>query len=667
MKTRRICILVAALALAAVSCGRPAERESNYTVNRPPLAPVQFLELPIGAIHPEGWLSEQLCRMRDGLTGHMDSVYAAVDGPDNAWLGGQGDCWERGPYWIDGLLPLAYILDDENLKAKALKWVEWTLASQDREGFFGPAEDTPPREGLQTTNSHDWWPRMVMLKVLKQYYQASSDERVIAFMLKYFRYQLANLGATPLDHWTLWGAQRGGDNLDIVYWLYNITGEKFLLDLGELIHSQTYDWTGAFEVGETIRTFMGHHCVNLAHGFKEPVVYWQQAHDAALLEAPKKAAAVIRTSVGLPTGLWAGDEMLHCGDPSAGSELCTAVEMMYSLELMSRITGDVFWMDYLERVAYNALPAQVDAGFSAKQYYQQTNQIEAVRRDRAFTTPHKGTDTVFGTLNGYPCCLSNMHQGWPKFVQNLWYATPDGGAAALVYAPCNVEMLVAAGQKVGIREDTRYPFDGSVSFCLTEVEAGSADFALSLRIPAWCGGASIELNGEAVDMDCTPGTIVTLRRRWQTADVLELKLPEEVILTNWYNGAACFERGPLVYALRLNEEWTHRSFAPEEAAEYGEDYWEVTTADKWNYAVKNWDERRVEIKEDFPQWPWTASSAPVSIFTKGYIMPGWQEYAGNCGPVMYGIQWAPPMGEGEEIELVPYGCTKLRIAEFPVR
>lgn len=60
---------------------------------------------------------------RDGLTGHLDSIYELVCGPNNAWVGGQGDCWERGPYWLDGLMPLAYLLDDENLKAKAQEWI----------------------------------------------------------------------------------------------------------------------------------------------------------------------------------------------------------------------------------------------------------------------------------------------------------------------------------------------------------------------------------------------------------------------------------------------------------------------------------------------------------------------------------------------------------------
>ena len=71
--------------------------------NRAPLEPTEYAALPLGAIRPEGWLRDQLQRQVDGLTGHLDEVYPQVVGDDNAWLGGDGDAWERGPYWIDGL------------------------------------------------------------------------------------------------------------------------------------------------------------------------------------------------------------------------------------------------------------------------------------------------------------------------------------------------------------------------------------------------------------------------------------------------------------------------------------------------------------------------------------------------------------------------------------
>ena len=107
---------------------------TNYSNNRYPLVQKPYMELPLGSIRPTGWLREMLERQKSGATSKMDELYPEVMGPRNGWLGGDGDQWERGPYWIDGLLPLAYILDDEELKKKVQPWIEWTLASQREDG-----------------------------------------------------------------------------------------------------------------------------------------------------------------------------------------------------------------------------------------------------------------------------------------------------------------------------------------------------------------------------------------------------------------------------------------------------------------------------------------------------------------------------------------------------
>lgn len=462
------CFMKIYLALACAVCSLTATAQTqfggNYPNNRLPLAQKEYIALPLGNIRAEGWLKEQLIRMKDGLTGHLDQVYEPVMGKRNGWLGGDGDVWERGPYWIDGLLPLAYILDDKELIAKVQPWIEWTLKSQKENGFFGPDTDRPNEPGLQRDNAKDWWPRMVVLKVMQQYYMATRDERVITFLTKYFRYQFDELPKTPLGKWTYWGEQRGGDNLMVVYWLYNHTGDKFLLDLAELIHRQTFNWTGVFtEIGWLNRP-LSLHCVNLGQGFKEPAIYYQQSKNPEHLKALDKGVEQMRHTIGLPTGLWGGDELLRFGSPVAGSELCTAVEMMFSLESILEITGNAKWGDYLERVAYNALPTQITDDFSARQYYQQFNQVNITREWREFSTPHDDTDILFGTLTGYPCCTSNLHQGWPKLVQNLWYATAGQGIAALVYAPSTVNALVADSIPVTITEKTGYPFRENIEF-----------------------------------------------------------------------------------------------------------------------------------------------------------------------------------------------------------
>lgn len=669
---RLLTVLGVILALAPMSA-------QSYIANRAPLLESRYMELPLGAIKPEGWLRLQLQAQVTGLTGHLDEVYSNVVGARNAWLGGDGDAWERGPYWIDGLLPLAFILDDEALKAKAMVWVEAILGSQKEDGYFGPDTDRGPEPGLQRSNSHDWWPKMVALKIIKQYYMATRDERVIPFLDKYFRYQLKMLPDYPLGHWTFWGQQRGGDNLEVVLWLYNLTGEGYLLELADLVHKQSTDWSGMFLAGTPLRTQNSMHCVNLGQGFKEPVVYYQKSKDPVMLEAMRNGEKTIREYLGMPTGLWAGDELIHFGEPTRGSELCTAVEMMFSLEEMLRITGDTHWADYLERVAYNALPTQITDDFTARQYYQQTNQIECTRGyDRDFSTPHDDTDVVFGVLNGYPCCTSNMHQGWPKFTQNLWYATDDGGLAALVFAPSSVEAVVAGGVRVSVKEETFYPFDEEVRMTVSfpDKKVKGAWFPIKFRIPAWCSAPVVKVNGEKVDQTLAAGGTVSLRRNWSRGDVISVELPMEISSSEWYDRAAVIERGPLVYALRLEENWVRKEFRPEERVQYGQWYNEVTTPSKWNYCLSRRDIAPGNIKERFTVerldtdrtlYPWNLENAPLAIRCKAREILDWGVYRGSAGRIAFNTQQGGNLGPEEEITLIPYGCTTLRITEFPVR
>lgn len=621
---------------------------------------VAYEELQLGSISPQGWLRENLELQRDNISKNMDETYPQVMGPRNGWLGGDGDQWERGPYWIDGLLPLAYILDDESLKAKVQPWVEWALASQREDGNFGPCTDYENEPGIQRDNALDWWPRMVVLKILQQHYNATGDERVLPFMERYFHYQLMMLEQKPLDYWTFWSRFRHADEMNVALWLYRKTGDDKLLQLADVLHSQGFDFVKYFNE-EGISVPGSIHCVNLAQGLKEPVIYWAASGDPALLAATDKLFADMPRFISYPTGMFGGDESLRDNDPTRGSELCSAVEFMYSLEEMMKITGNPFYAEYLERITFNALPTQISKDFRLHQYYQQTNQVSISYGNHNFTTMQEGTANLMGFLTGYPCCLSNLHQGWPKFTQNLWVRSRDGGLAALAYSPCEVNTEVG-GVKIGIKEITDYPYEETIRMEVTP--ASEVRFPLHLRIPSWTSAPQVKVNGKDV-AEVRGGEVLVLERQWKSGDVVELHFPMKVSVSRWFENSATIERGPLVYALDVKGRWEKK--VNHNPSRKGQEYWEVKAVSPWNYSL-------VQADIEKPEESFIYNEEDGSIIARAARVPHWTEVNGDAAPLPYTPvrQYGTYMGYGhqtgpiETIRLIPYGETTLRIAEFPV-
>ena len=632
----------------------PLESSDSYKV------PPQFIPLKPGAIHPEGWLKDWANSAANGITGQLDAWDAVFEHGYKGYhfqaqgVKENGTGWplEQCAYWLDGLVRLAYILEDEKLIEKAKSRldpvVEGVLKGGDSFIYW------QPKSILNDTFNN--WSHSHMGRALVAYYQATGEKRILNALVKVYReYPLPDM---PTDEFA---PVSGAVNLDPLFDTYAMSGDVKVLQNAlayasrETFHQLTKDWaSGKAPDG---------HGVIFYENVRVPALLYPWTGEKSYLDATLRTLEIKNQRHGLPVGLVSSEECLAGTGSTRHIETCNVACGPWTYNWLLRITGAASHADRMEQVFFNAAPVTVSRDFKLLSYYQTSNRVGTVLPGEK---PRFGIYMYSKLGRGPKCCVGNSNRIVPNFIMHMWMATIDGGLAATMYGPCKLKTTIGE-IPVTINAETIYPFEQSIR--MTVETPNPVSFPLHLRIPSWCAAPKIKINNKFVAINVNANGFVVIKREWKNNDNVVLDFPMQPIiktgrenpfpsggyhqrdlskLTQINNPYACVYYGPLLFSLPVEDVNPN----------------EITKNAIWNYAL-NVDPQKAQseikiLREAMPtKWEWPLN-APLKL-TVPAVEFDWK-------PI--GTQPLPKQpvegGKPTTVTLVPYGCTKYRISMFPV-
>jgi hypothetical protein len=628
----------------------------------------RFCELPVGAVKARGWLGGWLGRQLAGLTGHPENMGYPYD---TCMLAGKipppavkhGESWwpyEQSSYFFDGSVRLGFVVDDPAAQKIPSGLMEYVLG----------------HSGSGNIGESSWaWPNVVAGRALMAEYMATGNPAAMEVL---WNYLLSPHGSGGRD----------GFLAEQALYLYGLSGDERMRELAEASYDRYFfSDSKSFSQEAKIRGDgpLREHGVTAAEQLKLlPLMYSYTGNEQALELARLAYAKVLADSL-MPDGGIVSSEYLGTAAFAALHETCDITDWSWSFGTMLMASGDGHWGDRIERATFNALPGAVTKDFKQLQYFSSANQVLA----SSTCCPRDAmTRMSYRAAHDTECCSGNVNRAMPNYVTRMWMRSEEG-LAAVLYGPCEVNTKVN-GQAVRISEETDYPFREMVTFKV-KLERPET-FTLHLRVPEWCDGATIRINGRASGVSAAAGTFAAVKREFRDRDTIVLRLPMQVVVEKWFAGSAVVvRRGPLVYSLKIEERRVESTQEPEaiQRALKGNEVEgfpavEFFPQSEWRYGMEAalaGMAKKIRVKETpMAENPFLAESTPVRLMVPLRELPGW---AADWKPVLEpppaDVKLAPKNpadlpsaaemqspGKVATMTLLPYGATHLRLTTLPV-
>lgn len=683
---------------------KPASQpEANS--NLAPHSPfAEFSELPIRSIQPQGWLKAYLEKQRDGLTGHLDKTGGFpfdTDGwaaPEISDISHNPYTYEQTGYWIDGMIRCGYLIRDDKLIEKAARHINYVLEHPDSDGYLGPL--------ILKTKSR--WPHVVFFRALFAHWSATRDRRIPLAVKRHFL-------SSPYPY-TL---SREACSIEAILWAYERERDSGLLNLAEdswRKFESSFKLNGVSSAAYCDGKPSDAHGVSYNEMAKLGAMLYMQTGREEFLNVSVQAYRKLDAFHMLVDGVNVSSEELRALDPLASHETCDIADYTWTVGYLLMATGKADYADKIERACFNAAPGAVSEDFNLLQYFSCPNQVVA-----AHNTNHnvyfRGDRTMaFATAHIAACCSGNVNRIIPNFASRLWMKDKCNGLVAALYAPSQVKHRVGKQQQeVTITEKTRYPFSDRIVFTMNMKE--DCEFPFTVRIPVWCDRASVMVNDQPLGQQLQSGTFVRISRTFHDGDEIVVILPQEIKTTDWPSDGIALERGPLVYSLKIDEEWESPEKLLESAVGVLGVYnlrsrypgllgHNVYPKSPWNYALDIDNKNAAgKIRVTQNEWredaPWSSSEPPIQLQVPARRIVGWDldrpsEIILEGGiddpglaPEEYDTKYDDPSwsrkgdfvftpqlpaksnsgirlaAETELVTLIPYGCARLRLTIFP--